>query len=514
MDRNQRLTTAAVAARTLPVAFNSIVYFNKQTHQQQPITAITMGKNTVAKRRCLHEGVVSSPSSASPETSTFSSTSSSSASPSPSSSPSPTYKVISSRPLPYHKWIKRGNGRYNADDMDTENDSTVMDSGIEGYESDASSSSCESRTSKRAREGDSDDDEDTGDERSASNTTMAIADFDAGDLDTPDYLTAQTPGTVIRMFNKVAFGGGSLASPASPASLARSIDLEVPRKLSDYKGYKKALYHISEMATFDEDVEYAMNNEPLNKFLSRMEKRDACETDPEDEDVSSGLAFAATRAVAYPESESEDDREARTRGDITPKAVTIVRKYDQQDKDEDHQDGDSTPKAFGPKTAFYKEEDQNAVDLANRQSSSYDDTHSGQNLNDGDSCAHWAYYRDCDQEIVPGHGSGEDEEEQDLDEDYEKSFGRNYKALDSLMALKTVMGTAARKATLAMGIITSTIKTTGTSRALTLTLRPLTTLLLTRRLSRKWIKDHYPLACPIRSSLDTSRPFYSVRCVY
>lgn len=87
----------------------------------------------------------------------------------------------------------------------------------------------------RAREEDSDDDEDSGDKRLVS--TMALSNFDAGDLDTPAYSTAQTLGTAIRMFNCVALVGGSLASPASPTSLAHSIDLDVPRKLklSDYK---------------------------------------------------------------------------------------------------------------------------------------------------------------------------------------------------------------------------------------------------------------------------------------
>lgn len=54
--------------------------------------------------------------------------------------------------------------------------------------------------------------------------------------------------------------------------------------------------------------------------------------------------------------------------------------------------------------------------------------------------------------------------------------------------------------------ITSTTKTTGTSMNPTQTLRPLATLMVTRRLSRIRNKDHHPLACTTRSSLDTFPP--------
>ncbi|KAF9295978.1 hypothetical protein BGZ88_001000 [Linnemannia elongata] len=101
----------------------------------------------------------------------------------------------------------------------------------------------------RAREEDSDGDEDSGDKRSVSTTTMALANFDAGDLDTPAYSTAQTLGTAIGMFNGVAL----------------------------------ALYHISGMATFEEDLEH-VNGNSIMEFIDRMDKRAACETDSEDED--------------------------------------------------------------------------------------------------------------------------------------------------------------------------------------------------------------------------------------
>ncbi|KAG9067164.1 hypothetical protein KI688_011945 [Linnemannia hyalina] len=293
-----------------------------------------MGKNTVAKRRCLDEGVVSPPSSVSLEPS--SSSSSSSSTPSPSSSPSPTYKIISSP-------VTRATTLSLAYDF-------------------------------------------------------VLADFDACDLKTPVYSTAQTPGTAIRMLNNVALGGGSLVSPVSPAC---SIDLEPFRMLSNYKGYKKALYHISEMATFEEDMEYVKHNEPLDKFLARMEKRAACETDPEDEDINSGPAFAATRAVAYPESESEDEHSVRNRGDLASKVfVTTIAAAKYHKQRQDYEDGNTTPKAFAMMTR----------DDDNRD---------------------WGFYSDSCQETVRGYGSGDDEDEQDLDYDHEDSFGRNYKAADS-----------------------------------------------------------------------------------
>ncbi|KAF9537117.1 hypothetical protein EC957_008799 [Mortierella hygrophila] len=264
-----------------------------------------MDENTVVKRRCLDEGV-----------------------------------IISSRPHPYHKWTKRGVGRYNADDTDTDNDSTDVDSDSEGYESDASSNSCESGTGKRAREGERDDDEDADDEHSASPTTLVLADFDASDLKTPVYSTAQTSGIAIRILNDVTLGGGSLSSPAS---LVCSIDLEPPRMLSKYKGYKKGLYHISEMATFEEDLEYVKHKNHLTSSWLRA----ACETDPEDEDINSGPAFAATRAVAYPESESEDEHIAGNRGDLASKvsvaAIAAAKYYKQR---QDYGNGNTTPKTF------------------------------------------------------------------------------------------------------------------------------------------------------------------------
>ncbi|KAF9141527.1 hypothetical protein BG015_001263, partial [Linnemannia schmuckeri] len=371
-----------------------------------------MSRNTVAKRRCLNEAVVSPPSSISPEPSSPSSSS--------SAPPSPTYRVFSTRPRPFHKWTKRGVGRYNADDTDTDNDFTDMDSGSEGYESDASSSSRESDTGKRAREDDSDDDEDADDERSTSTTTMALADFDAADLETPIYSTAQTPGTAIRMFNGVKLEGGSLVSPASPASPARSIDLEAPRKLSNYKGYRKAMYNISEMATFEEDLEY-VNDKSMLSFIDRMNKR-ACETDPEDlDDINSGAASAATRAVAYPESESEDDRAARIRGDSTPKLAATARKYNQQTRDQDHEDGDSTPKAFGPGTAFYQEAAQDVDDSNHYNYDNYDESHSDEELSDEDGDANWVFYDDSDQETVCRYGSGDDSDNNDYD--FESYYG-------------------------------------------------------------------------------------------
>ncbi|KAF9117537.1 hypothetical protein BGX30_005379 [Mortierella sp. GBA39] len=308
-----------------------------------------------------------------------------------------------------------------------------MDSNSEGYESDTSSNSCESGTGKRTRESESDDDEDADDERSASPTTLSLADFDASDLKTPVYSTTQTPGTAIRMLNDVALGGGSLASPASPAC---SIDFEPPRKLSDYKGYKKALYHISEMATFEEDLEYVKHNEPLGKFLARMEKRAACETDPEDEDINSGPAFAATRAVAYPESESEseDELSARNGGDLTSKvsvAAIAAAKYHKQRQD--YGDGNTTPKTFGAGRVLDQELSVDADDFEhynNNNNNSYDDSLSGQDLSDDDN-RDWGFYSDSSQETVRGYGSGDDEDEQDLDDDHEDSFGCNYKAADS-----------------------------------------------------------------------------------
>ncbi|KAG9067160.1 hypothetical protein KI688_011941 [Linnemannia hyalina] len=309
-----------------------------------------------------------------------------------------------------------------------------MDSDSEGYESDVSSSSCESGTGKRAREGESDDDQDTDDERSASPTTLVLADFDACDLKTPVYSTAQTPGAAIRMLNNVALGGGSLVSPASPAC---SIDLEPFRMLSNYKGYKKALYHISEMATFEEDMEYVKHNEPLDKFLARVEKRAACETDPEDEDINSGPAFAATRAVAYPESESEDEHSVRNRGDLASKVfVTAIVTANYHKQRQDYGDGNTTPKAFGAGRVPDQELSVDADDFEhynnnnNNNNNSYDDSLSGQDLSNDDN-RDWGFYSDNSQETVRGYGSGDDEDEQDLDYDHEDSFGRNYKAADS-----------------------------------------------------------------------------------
>ncbi|KAG0282382.1 hypothetical protein BGZ97_009005, partial [Linnemannia gamsii] len=333
----------------------------------------------------------------------------------------------------YFKWTRRGVGKYNSADSgvddDTEDDSADLEEGSDGYLSDTSSSSQESSYGKRSREEDSDDE----DEQTTS-PIMSLADFDAGELETPNYSTSQTPGTAIRMLNGIVLEGGSLTSPASPASPARSIDLDAPRKLCEYKGYKKAFYKISEMATFEEDVEYAGHNEPLQTYLDRMEKR-ARDTDSEEEDIDTGPAYAAARAVAYPESESEDDRAAEDLGDTTPRASTTTRKnHHPEQEQEDHEDGYLTPKASGPGAIFYQESNNDANDALghDKYNSHGDDALSGQELSDEGVAAKWAHYEDSDQETVRGYGSREDDDQKDLDnedcEDGQYYYGSYNKA--------------------------------------------------------------------------------------
>lgn len=53
------------------------------------------------------------------------------------------------------------------------------------------------------------------------------------------------------------------------------------------------------MATVEEDLEH-VNEKSTLAFIYCLNKMAAYETDPEDEDITSGPAFAATRAAAYP----------------------------------------------------------------------------------------------------------------------------------------------------------------------------------------------------------------------
>ncbi|KAG0058865.1 hypothetical protein BGZ89_000909 [Linnemannia elongata] len=161
-----------------------------------------------------------------------------------------------------------------------------------------------------------------------------------------------------------------------------------------------------------------------------------------------------------------------TEGLKATRKMLTVRKHDQQGKGEDHQDRDSTPKA-------------------------YNDTHSGQDLGDEDNGARGTYFSDSDQETVCGHGSGEDKD----------SFGRNHKAADNANdpghSYEDEEGDHQYEYVDHRNSNKNLEDSDADSQA---------TNLVPHRLSRSWTEAHRPLACPTWSSL--SPPLSTLSIVF
>ncbi|KAG0295539.1 hypothetical protein BGZ96_011489 [Linnemannia gamsii] len=208
----------------------------------------------------------------------------------------------------YFKW----NNRENHDSDDDEAKTVTSGDEEEAELCDDDSSFAYSQTG--AASADSDDDDDDDDDK-------GLADFDAGDLQTPQYLILRTPGTATRMLNGIGLDGGN-----SAASPARSENQDGPRKLSDYAGFQNAWTEIHEIAMFEEDLEYAGLNESITEFLVRMHERKRKSEFAGDADFEAGAEFADALWIPH-----EQPGYQHLHGDKTPT--------------DDTDDGDRTPKA-------------------------------------------------------------------------------------------------------------------------------------------------------------------------
>ncbi|KAF9152822.1 hypothetical protein BG015_004650 [Linnemannia schmuckeri] len=277
----------------------------------------------VVKRRRSSQPIVSLPSSSS---SFFSSSSSRFPPTSPSSSPATMTTTLVTGPASgktrFFKWKGRGsqhkvscNDNNNSDDDD---DKTVMsdsDDNDDGYSSDGASS-----LSATQEDTGVDDDED---KDGCATSTIGLADYDAGELETPIYSTARTPGTALRMLNGIGLDdGNSVASPPSPA---RSVSHGLPQKLTDYDGFQDAWAEINEMAVFEEDLEYAGLNESIEEFLTRMHERKRKSAFAGDGDFGEGPEYADAIWVPFEQPgfkhlNGDKTPTDDTDGNITPKA--------------------------------------------------------------------------------------------------------------------------------------------------------------------------------------------------
>ena len=292
----------------------------------------------VAKRRRMGQPVVPPPSSPSAPSSSPSSLLSLFESPFPSLVPT-TATIVAVPGLgktPFFKWKGRSpqcNVHRNNDDINGDNDdkTVISESDDEeekeeeedGYSSDGAASLV--ATQEDAGSTSSDDDNDK-DDRAAS--TMALADYDAGDLKTPIYSTARTPGTAMRMLSGVGLeGGNSIASPPSPA---RSVGQSLSQKLADYDGFQDAWAEINEMAAFEEDLEYAGLYESIEEFLTRMYERKRKSEFAQGSEFEDGPEFADAIWVPFeqpdykhldgdktPTDDTDDDHTLRVQGSIT-----------------------------------------------------------------------------------------------------------------------------------------------------------------------------------------------------
>lgn len=129
----------------------------------------------------------------------------------------------------------------------------------------------------------------------------------------------------MRMLNGIGLDGGN-----SAASPARSKNKDGPQKLIDYVGFQDAWSEIHEIATVEEDVEYAGLNESIQDFLVRMHKRKRRPEFAGEADFMTGAEFADAIWIPYKQpgykhlhgdKTPTDDMDG---GDFTPKPATAM----------------------------------------------------------------------------------------------------------------------------------------------------------------------------------------------
>ncbi|KAF9117138.1 hypothetical protein BGW39_002480 [Mortierella sp. 14UC] len=327
---------------------------------------------------------------------------------------------------PFYKWSDRTRSEEDDDDYccsnscDEDNDSdddtktwSPLDTEDDNLFVPRSTSSTRKRSLPKDDDKDDEDDEDEG----RSLPLMALANYDAGDLQTPAYSTHGTPGTAIRMFNGVVLGDGSPHSGASAFTPTGSDDefVATPRKLSEYQGYKKAWAEINELAAFEEDLEYADGKETIRAFLNRMEDRarKSILSQEYDQDLSSGPEYAETRWVLYPEVESRSASK-NSGGDRIPKTGEQAKIEDY----ECHDAGDVTPKEGNDKMTLCRlqehiqDEDfttasKNTAAAFPYYCNDFDGSPNGQASSSGDD-SDWGGDSENDQETVHGCESSDD----------------------------------------------------------------------------------------------------------
>ncbi|KAF8932498.1 hypothetical protein BGZ47_011356 [Haplosporangium gracile] len=278
----------------------------------------------VIKRHRLSQPIVSPPSSPSLSPSSSSSSRYLPAVPSTSSATMTTVLITgpASGKTHFFKWKGRGSQhKVNCNDdnnSDDDDDKTVMSDSDDNEDEYSSDGTWSLSTTQEDTGVDDDEDKDDG-----VTSTVALVDYDVGDLETPVYSNARTPGTALRMLNGIGLDGGN--SGTSPPSPAQSVSQGLPQKLTDYDGFQDAWAMINEMAVFEEDLEYAGLNESIEEFLTRMHERKRKSVFAKDGDFGEGPEYADAIWVPFEQPgfkylNGDKTPTDDTDGDITPKA--------------------------------------------------------------------------------------------------------------------------------------------------------------------------------------------------
>ncbi|KAG0295538.1 hypothetical protein BGZ96_011488 [Linnemannia gamsii] len=235
----------------------------------------------------------------------------------------------------YFKWTERRTGGHGTG-TEAENES-----GEDGYLTDASSRADVTQVPTTTTEKDSGCDSDNnGDDHTS---TMALAAFDAGDLDTPRYFSSRTPGTVIRMFGGCIVDGDVDGSPVALVTPLSPHYQVHPRKLTDYDGFTRAWNAINELADFEKEMEYGDQKETMKEFLERMctGKRKA-ELD-EEQSFEEGEEYAEPRWIESQEMHRSLLRPTRHYDVDDDGTRTPIAQSDSRDHQDVHEADDVTP---------------------------------------------------------------------------------------------------------------------------------------------------------------------------
>ncbi|KAF9901778.1 hypothetical protein EC991_005660 [Linnemannia zychae] len=259
------------------------------------------------------------------------------------SSSSARYQLPIAKSKHFFKWTDRlcreDNNYYNSSGSDEDSDGEDREESLTMPETEGDDFLAARSTLSTRKRGHTNDyeDEDNEDDEESSFPSMALANYDAGDLKTPAYSKHGTPGTAIRMLDGVELGDGSpLSSGTSDATPTGPTDtVTAPRKLPD-RDFRKAWARINEIAVFEEDLEYVDRKESIQAFLDRMGERTRKSNLPQkyDQDLNSGPDYAEAHWVSYPGTEescagSSDDDD----GECTPKAAKSEPESESEDND-------------------------------------------------------------------------------------------------------------------------------------------------------------------------------------